>query len=235
MRWWRSLIRAQVYIRKVCADWSLIRALVYIKESWCTIPYSFRSTRDCIREKLQRTSRALEWEGIWRWVIKDGVNVSEVSVLFHMKLGEVYGHASSFLSPLIHFSLQFTHILRERCKFPSLLKYNLLKTSSEPTFPSPILLLLIKPTPSWFNTITATMSEDYFGRTDTWPAELYCWQGADVIGSKTHADDNPGLERESTPRFSGNTFRSPQPILSQIFPSFLMPGDCGAFVIIIYS
>ena len=49
------------------------------------------------------------------------------------------------------------HNLRECCKSPRLLKH-LLKTSSESTFPSRILLLLIKPTPSWFITITATMN-----------------------------------------------------------------------------
>lgn len=53
------------------------------------------------------------------------------------------------------------------------------------------------------------------------------------MGSKTRADDNPGLKREPTHRFSGDTFRSPQPNISQIFPSLLMPGDGGTFVTII--
>lgn len=40
--------------------------------------------------------------------------------------------------------------------------------------------------------------EDYFERTSTSPAKFYCWQGADKIGSKARADDNPGLEKVSS-------------------------------------
>lgn len=171
-----------------------------------------------------------------------------VSIVFHLKLGKTYSHAPpslpahSLLTTIHNLHIYYINAvnLQSSQAEPS-------KISSESTNPASINQvepLLIRQYNSsngfhaWHVQYThSTYSIFLLKIISKGPVHRQLNSIVDKAqiksAPKARADNNPGLEKVSVPRFSRNTFRSTQPNISQIFPSLLLPGDGSKFIIII--